>query len=209
MWRGVHLRVRDAAASAELIEHPRAGLGLPPWRANCARRVGVQIRCLRPDLENLPREMQARGMLGSWVRDGEGKVLAGFAGSTADAITLFEKFEAKWSEFPGNLARAAVEMAKEWRTDKFLRHLEALLVVADEQQTLVITGRGDVLSPDGGATAIGSGGNFALAAARALLDATELSAHEITRRSLTIAGDICVYTNKSITMLELPSTKEA
>ena len=140
---------------------------------------------------------------------GEGKVLAGFAGSTADAITLFEKFEAKWSEFPGNLARAAVEMAKEWRTDKFLRHLEALLVVADEQQTLVITGRGDVLSPDGGATAIGSGGNFALAAARALLDATELSAHEITRRSLTIAGDICVYTNKSITMLELPSTKEA
>lgn len=131
------------------------------------------------------------------------KVVAGFAGSTADAITLFEKFDGQLAKYPGQLARAAVELAKEWRTDKFLRHLEALLVVADAQHTLIITGRGDVLEPEGGVAAVGSGGNYALAAARALLDATELSATEIVRRSLQIAAGICIYTNDNLVVLEL------
>jgi ATP-dependent HslUV protease subunit HslV len=135
---------------------------------------------------------------------GDGSVLAGFAGSTADAITLFEKFEGRLAQSPGNLPRAAVELAKEWRTDKYLRNLEALLIVADNQRTLVITGNGDVLDPDGGATAIGSGGSFALAAARAMLETTELSATEVARRAMIIAADICIYTNANITMLTLP-----
>ncbi len=140
------------------------------------------------------------------VRDlGDGKVLAGFAGSTADAMTLFGKFESKLSKFPGNLARAAVELAKEWRTDKYLRHLEALLLVADADRTLVITGNGDVLEPDGQAAAVGSGGPFALAAARALAENTDLGAAEIARRALEIAADICIYTNREIALLELPS----
>jgi len=134
----------------------------------------------------------------------DGSVLAGFAGSTADAITLFEKFEGKLAASPGNLPRAAVELAKEWRTDKYLRNLEALLVVADSERTLMITGSGDVLDPDGGATAIGSGGSFALAAARAMLDTTQLSAAEIAKRALGIASDICIYTNNNITLLTLP-----
>ena len=133
-----------------------------------------------------------------------GRVLAGFAGSTADALTLFEKFEAKLSEFPGNLARAAVEMAKEWRTDKYLRQLEALLLVVDEERTLVVTGNGDVIEPEGGAAAVGSGGPFALAAARALLDATQMPAVEIAQRAMTIAADICIYTNAEVTLLKLP-----
>ncbi len=133
----------------------------------------------------------------------EGTVLAGFAGSTADALTLFDKFEARLGEYPGNLARAAVELAKEWRTDKYLRNLEALLLVADENRTLMISGNGDVLDPDGGAAAIGSGGSFALAAARALLDATELPAAEVARRALAIAADICIYTNANVVLIEL------
>lgn len=133
----------------------------------------------------------------------DGAVLAGFAGSTADALTLFEKFEARLSEFPDNLARAAVEMAKEWRTDKYLRQLEALLLVVDRERTLLVTGNGDVIEPEGGAAAVGSGGAFALSAARALLDATDLGAAEIARRAMAIAADICIYTNGETVLLEL------
>ena len=127
----------------------------------------------------------------------EGKVLAGFAGSTADAFTLFELFEAKLKEHRGNVQRAAVEMAKDWRKDKYLRRLEAMLLVADRESTLVITGNGDVLEPEEGVGAIGSGGPYAQAAALALQRDTELSPEEIVRKSLAIAGDLCIYTNQS------------
>jgi len=132
-----------------------------------------------------------------------GKVLAGFAGSTADAFALAERFEAKLEERGGVLRRAAVELAKDWRTDRSLRRLEALLLVADAQDLLVISGNGDVIEPDGGVAAIGSGGSFALAAARALLEATEFGAREIAERSLRIAAEICLYTNDQISVEEL------
>ncbi len=134
---------------------------------------------------------------------GDGKVLAGFAGSTADAFTLFEKFEAKLEQFRGNLSRAAVELAKDWRTDKILRRLEALLIVADASKTLTISGNGDVVEPDDAVAAVGSGGSFALAAARALLKYSQLSAREVTEQSLKIASDICVYTNEHFVIEEL------
>lgn len=127
-----------------------------------------------------------------------GRVLAGFAGSTADAFTLEERFEGKLKEFAGDVTRSAVELAKEWRTDRILRRLEAMLLVADTQRTLLLSGSGDIIEPDGGAAAIGSGGNYAYAAARAYLDASELPADQIARKSLEIAADICVYTNDSI-----------
>jgi ATP-dependent HslUV protease subunit HslV len=131
------------------------------------------------------------------------KVLAGFAGSTADAFSLFSRFEAKLEQYAGNLGRSAVELAKDWRTDKMLRSLEALLVVADLHQTYLISGAGDVIEPDEGITAIGSGGSYALAAARALIQNTELPAREIAEKSLRIAGQICIYTNDQITIEEL------
>jgi ATP-dependent HslUV protease subunit HslV len=131
------------------------------------------------------------------------KVLAGFAGSTADAFSLFSRFEAKLEQYAGNLGRSAVELAKDWRTDKMLRNLEALLVVADLHQTYLISGAGDVIEPDEGITAIGSGGSYALAAARALVQNTELPAREIAEKSLRIAGQICIYTNDQITIEEL------
>jgi ATP-dependent HslUV protease subunit HslV len=131
------------------------------------------------------------------------KVLAGFAGSTADAFSLFSRFEAKLEQYAGNLGRSAVELAKDWRTDKMLRNLEALLVVADLHQTYLISGAGDVIEPDEGITAIGSGGSYALAAARALIQNTELPAREIAEKSLLIAGQICIYTNDQITIEEL------
>ena len=133
----------------------------------------------------------------------EDKVLIGFAGSTADAFNLFDKFEEKVSEFRGNIVRASVELAKEWRTDKILRRLEAMLVVADKDNTLIISGSGDVVEPDLGIAAIGSGGNFAFAASRAYLESSNLSAKEIARKSLEIAADICIYTNHSIVVEEL------
>jgi len=133
----------------------------------------------------------------------EGRVVAGFAGSTADAFTLFEKFEAKLSEFRGNITRAAVELAKEWRTDKYLRRLEALLIVADKEKTFVISGNGDVIEPDDGVAAIGSGGPYALAAARALLKHSGLSAKEIAEEAIKTASDICVFTNNIITVEEI------
>lgn len=126
-----------------------------------------------------------------------GKVLAGFAGATADAFTLFERLEAKLERHPGQLARACVELAKDWRTDKYLRQLQAMMIVIDKSTSLVVTGTGDVLEPDGGVVSIGSGGNFALAAGRALYD-QDLTASEIARKAMEIAADICVYTNKNI-----------
>ena len=132
----------------------------------------------------------------------DGKVLAGFAGGTADAFTLFEFFEKKLDQY-GNLTRAAIELAKDWRTDRMLRRLEALLVVGDESQSLLICGNGDVIEPEHDILAIGSGGAYCQAAARALLDNTELDARGIVEKSLSIAGDICVYTNNEITIEEL------
>lgn len=131
------------------------------------------------------------------------RVLAGFAGGTADAFTLFERFEGKLDKHQGNLTRAAVELGKDWRTDRMLRRLEALLVVADGATTLVLSGTGDIIEPEHDAVAIGSGGPFALAAARALLDNTELEARDIVTRGLGIAADICVYTNQHVTIEEL------
>ncbi len=132
-----------------------------------------------------------------------GKVIAGFAGGTADAFTLFERFEAKLEKHQGNLVRAAVEMAKDWRTDRMLRRLEALLAVADENASLIISGNGDVIEPEKGLIAIGSGGPFAQAAAMALLDCTEMDSRAIVEKALTVAGDICIYTNHNQTIEEL------
>ncbi|QZH76559.1 MAG: ATP-dependent protease subunit HslV [Erythrobacter sp.] len=129
----------------------------------------------------------------------EGKVIAGFAGATADAFTLFERLEKKLEQYRGQLLRAAVELAKDWRTDKYLRNLEALMIVADKDVLLVLTGNGDVLEPDAGITAIGSGGNYALAAARALADYEE-DAEVIARKAMAVAADICVFTNGNVTL---------
>lgn len=132
-------------------------------------------------------------------RLGDGSVIGGFAGATADAFTLFERLEAKLERHNGHLMRAAVELAKDWRTDKYLRNLEAMMIVADKETTLVITGNGDVLEPVGGVAAIGSGGNFALSAARALVD-YESDAETIARKAMKIAGELCVYTNDQLTV---------
>jgi len=132
-------------------------------------------------------------------RLGKNDVIGGFAGATADAFTLFERLESKLEQYPGQLLRAAVELAKDWRTDRYLRRLEAMMIVADTKTSLVLTGNGDVLEPEHGVAGIGSGGNYALAAARALADGP-LSAEDIVRKSLDIAADICVYTNRSVTV---------
>ena len=138
----------------------------------------------------------------------QGKIIAGFAGSTADAFTLFERFEAKLEEYNGNLIRAAVELAKDWRKDKYLRRLEAMLLVADAENILMLSGNGDVIEPDDGIAAIGSGGAYALSAARALVrhaaNAESLSAEDIARAAMGIAGEICVYTNNELTIETLP-----
>jgi len=131
------------------------------------------------------------------------KILAGFAGSTADAFSLFGRFESKLEQYHGNLGRAAVELGKDWRTDKMLRQLEALLLVADQTQTFLISGQGDVIEPDSGIAAIGSGGPYATAAATALMDHTQLSARQIAEEAMKIAGKICIYTNDKITIEEL------
>ena len=135
------------------------------------------------------------------------KVIAGFAGGTADAFTLFERFEGKLEKHSGNLVRSAVEMAKDWRTDRVLRRLEAMLVVADKQSSLLISGNGDVIEPEHNVAAIGSGGPYAQAAARALMENTELDARTIVERALTIAADICVYTNHHLTLEELEAAQ--
>lgn len=133
----------------------------------------------------------------------DGKVLAGFAGASADAFTLFERFEGKLKEHRGNLMRGAVELAKDWRTDRILRKLEAMMVVADKEKILTVSGNGDVIEPDDDCAAIGSGGAYALAAARALMQNTKLSAREVVEKSMNIAADICVYTNDRINIFEL------
>ncbi len=132
-------------------------------------------------------------------RIGDGKVVAGFAGATADAFTLFERLERKLDQYSGQLMRAAVELAKDWRTDKYLRNLEALMIVADKDTMLVLTGNGDVLEPEGGIAAIGSGGNYALAAARALSD-YETDPEKIARRAMAVAAEVCVFTNDQVTL---------
>jgi ATP-dependent HslUV protease subunit HslV len=132
-----------------------------------------------------------------------GKILAGFAGSVADALTLFERFEEKLDRYPGNLTRAATELAKDWRADRFLRRLEAVLIVADHSHILLLSGNGELIEPDDGILAVGSGGDFALAAARALIDDDRLTAREVVERSMRIAADICVYTNNNLTVIEL------
>ena len=137
--------------------------------------------------------------LGKAGPGGLGDVIGGFAGATADAFTLFERLEAKLKQYPGQLTRAAVELAKDWRTDRYLRRLEAMMLVADKDVSLVLTGTGDVLEPESGVMGIGSGGNYALAAARALADSS-LDAEEIVRKSLDIAAEICVYTNRNVTV---------
>jgi ATP-dependent HslUV protease subunit HslV len=136
-------------------------------------------------------------------RLGDGHVIAGFAGSTADAFTLFERFESKLQEHQKNLARACVELGKDWRTDRFLRRLEALLIVADRDKTLILSGAGDVIEPDHGIAAVGSGGHYALAAARALMSHTSLSARDVATHAMAIAADICIYTNSHISFEEL------
>jgi ATP-dependent HslUV protease subunit HslV len=137
---------------------------------------------------------------------GKGDVIGGFAGATADAFTLFERLEAKLEQYPGQLTRACVELAKDWRTDRFLRRLEAMMLVADRERTLVLTGTGDVLEPEQDVMGIGSGGNYALAAARALLE-TDLDAEAIARKAMAIAADICVYTNTNIVVETLESAR--
>jgi ATP-dependent HslUV protease subunit HslV len=131
------------------------------------------------------------------------KILAGFAGSTADAFTLFSRFEAKLEQYHGNLGRAAVELGRDWRTDKFLRNLEALLIVSDKDQTYLLSGQGDVIEPDSGIAAIGSGGPYAQAAAQALLEHTQLPAREVAEEAMKIAGKMCIYTNDRVTIEEL------
>jgi ATP-dependent HslUV protease subunit HslV len=135
---------------------------------------------------------------------GKGDVIGGFAGATADAFTLFERLESKLEQYPGQLLRACVELAKDWRTDRFLRRLEAMMIVADAEKSLVLTGTGDVLEPEGGVMGIGSGGNYALAAAKALVD-TPASAEEIARKAMAIAAEICVYTNTNVVVESLES----
>ena len=172
---------------------------------------GTTVLCVRKG-KDLVMAADGQVSLGSTVikpnakklrRLGDGKVLAGFAGATADAMTLFERLEAQLEKHPGQLARACVELAKAWRTDKYLRRLEAMMAVADENVSLILTGQGDVLEPEDGVIAIGSGGNYALSAAKALMDIKGLDAEEIARRSMKIAADICVYTNHNVTLEKL------
>jgi len=138
---------------------------------------------------------------------GKGNVIAGFAGATADAFTLFERLEAKLETYPQQLTRACVELAKDWRTDRYLRRLEAMMAVADKDVSLLLSGTGDVLEPEDGLIGIGSGGSFALSAARALIDIDGLDAEAIARKAMRIAGDICIYTNQNVVVESLPSTQ--
>ncbi len=192
-----------------------AGLGIvfhPPGRKGAVRNIhATTILAVRKD-GKLAMGGDGQVTVGDTVMKqhavkvrslADGKVLAGFAGAAADAFTLFEKFEEKLQRFPGNLPRAAVELAKDWRSDRVLRRLEALLAVADAQHGYLISGSGELIEPDDGLIGIGSGGQYALAAARALSQHSNLTAKEIVQKSLEIAADICVFTNRNITVLEL------
>ncbi|HXN65096.1 MAG TPA: ATP-dependent protease subunit HslV [Candidatus Acidoferrales bacterium] len=178
---------------------------------NSARMHGTTVLCVRRD-NRVVMASDGQVTLGESVvkhsakklrRLYEDKVLAGFAGSTADALSLFSRFEGKLQEHQGNLARAAVELAKDWRTDRALRHLDALLVVADTKGTFLISGHGDIIEPDDGIAAIGSGGSFALSAARALAKNTKMNAKDIVQEAMRIASEICIYTNANFTIEEL------
>lgn len=167
----------------------------------CVRRDGRVV--LAGDGQVTLDKTVMKGSARKVRRLGDGSVIAGFAGSTADAFTLFERFEAKLKEHQKNLARACVELGKDWRTDRYLQKLEALLVVADKERTFIVSGAGDVIEPDHGIAAVGSGGPFAHAAARALLEHSSLDAKEIAEKALRIAADICIYTNDTLSFEEL------
>ena len=180
----------------------------PPFGHDPVGWHGTTILCVRRD-SRVAMAGDGQVSLGQTVvkgnarkvrRIGGGAVLAGFAGATADAFTLLERLEAKLERYPGQLERACVELAKDWRTDRYLRRLEAMMAVSDKAHSYTLTGNGDVLEPEDGVIAIGSGGNFALAAARALMTVDGLEAEEVARRAMRIAGDICVYTNYSVTV---------
>jgi ATP-dependent HslUV protease subunit HslV len=201
----------STATAATRTASPKNSRSQSPSHSDARRIRSTTVLCVRRDASVV---MAADGQvtLGESVikhsarkirRLYQDKILAGFAGSTADAFSLFSRFEAKLEQYAGNLGRSAVELAKDWRTDKMLRNLEALLVVADLQQTFLISGSGDVIEPDEGIAAIGSGGSFALAAARALVENSDLPARAIAEKSLRIAGQICIYTNDQITIEEL------
>ena len=191
--------------------HPHPSAGHPLDLGEGRRIRSTTVICVRRG-DRVVMAADGQVSLGGTIMKGSAKkirrlyndkVLAGFAGSTADAFSLFGRFEAKLEQYAGNLGRAAVELAKDWRTDKMLRQLEALLIVADASQTLMLSGTGDVIDPDEGIMTIGSGGSYALAAARALMANTDLNAREIAEKSMKIAGDICIYTNDNITIEEL------
>ena len=167
----------------------------------CVRRDGKAV--MAGDGQVTLDKTVMKGTARKVRRLGDGSVIAGFAGSTADAFTLFERFEGKLKEHQKNITRACVELGKDWRTDRFLRRLEALLVVADREKTFILSGSGDVVEPDHGIAAVGSGGPYAQAAARALLQHTQLSAKEICQSALGIAADICIYTNNNLSFEEL------
>lgn len=188
----------------------RSGIALQPSK-NQSRIRSTTVLCVRRG-NNVVMASDGQVTLGEGVikhtakkirRLFNDKILAGFAGSTADAFSLFARFEAKLEQYHGNLGRAAVELAKDWRTDKVLRHLEALLLVSDVTSTFMISGAGDVIEPDGGVAAIGSGGPYALAAAKALVENTDLPARRIAEEAMKIAGKICIYTNETFTVEEL------
>lgn len=183
---------------------PSSESGLPSWHATtilCIRRGQHVIMAGdgQVSLGNTIIKSNARKIR----RLSDGKILAGFAGSTADALALFERLEAKLEQYPGQLARACVEMSKDWRTDRYLRRLEAMMAVADQKISLVLTGNGDVLEPEDGLIGIGSGGAFALAAARALQDQTEMPIEEIARKAMAVAASLCVFTNQSVVLESL------
>lgn len=167
----------------------------------CVRRDGKVV--LAGDGQVTLDKTVLKGTARKVRRLADGQVIAGFAGSTADAFTLFERFEGKLKEHQKNLSRACVELGKDWRTDKYLQKLEALLLVADKEKTFILSGAGDVVEPDHGVAAVGSGGSYALAAARALLQHSALSAREIAQEAMTIAADICIYTNANLSFEEL------
>lgn len=167
----------------------------------CVRRAGRVV--LAGDGQVTLDKTVLKGTARKVRRLGDGQVVAGFAGSTADAFTLFERFETRLKEHQRNLTRACVELGKDWRTDRYLRRLEAMLIVADREKTFLLSGAGDVVEPDHGVAAVGSGGAYALSAARALLDHSSLSAHEIADYSLKLAADVCIYTNAHISFEEL------
>tara|TARA_B100001123_G_C14813577_1_gene829354 strand:- start:82 stop:654 length:573 start_codon:yes stop_codon:yes gene_type:complete len=187
-----------------MSHHSSSAHGAPDWHGTtilCVRKDGKTV--IGGDGQVSMGDTVMKGTARKVRTLGKGEVIAGFAGATADAFTLFERLEAKLETYPGQLTRAAVELAKDWRTDRYLRRLEALMAVSDAKTSLVITGNGDVLEPDDGVIGIGSGGNYALAAARALIDRDDLSAREVVEKAMKIAGDICVYTNHNLTIEEL------